>query len=357
MNASQNTRLAVGLVRGGVFRKAWMDDLGYGPDEASALCVSEFGVEPLAFSGGWNAVVCDDTVAGRTVLRVAGALFRERVPCGDLAEAVIKMVRYGVMESGGKRDAALGKDLAEFFTALPPQDLLIALAVHVGASCLGSHVDFSEAERCIMPTQLEAEIVNKLVICRDGYAPTSWLSRRLESRPSRTSVDYTILPAVPFLLKADKGPARLLGVRVPENEISRGPSETFVGLTRSPCGNRIAIEYRVNEEAVEGNSFNVRPDWRELVHGTFTEVNTGRIISYDRNGRDARKLIGVGKIIRSAYPDYETGESAIIVIDRAAGTASVEVGRRYGRSFESRIASLMGSGIVPRQSHPLPEAA
>ncbi|MCV9964453.1 hypothetical protein OIU34_21420 [Pararhizobium sp. BT-229] len=350
--------IAVGLVKSGVFRETWMAELGLSQDVVAALVAEHFDAPLSAFSSGWFAVVSDNTVAGRTILRIAGAIDDVTVPCDDVAEAIIKMVKYGVMTRGAKRDRKLGEAVAELFTMSPPEDLVMALCAEIGAPVVGGRVDFSMADRAIEPVSLaERDLLVKLSIRPEGHAPTCWLSRRMNSRPSRTTVDYTLLPSVPFILKADKGPARLLGRTVADEELGRGAGETFVGLTHSKCGTRTALEYRVNEEAVEGNSFNVRPEWRKFVHGEFREVNTGKTVKYDQNGRDARKLVGVGKVIRTCYPNYETGESAFVVIDRAAGTATVEVGRRYSPSSDNRIADLLENGVSSRAEHSLPVAA
>lgn len=352
------TDIAVALVKSGVFRETWVAELGLSMDDVSDLAAEHFDMPLAGFSSGWFAVVSDDTVAGRTVLRIAGAIDDVTVPCDDVAEAIIKMVKYGVMTRGAKRDRKLGESVAELFTMAPPEDLVEALCTAIGAPVVGGRVDFSMADRAIEPVSLaERDLLVKLSIRPEGHAPTCWLSRRMNSRPSRTTVDYTLLPSVPFVLKADKGPARLLGRTVADEEFGRSAGETFVGLTHSRCGTRTALEYRVNEEAVEGNSFNVRPEWRKFVHGEFTEVNTGKTVKYDQNGRDARKLVGVGKVIRTCYPNYETGESAFVVIDRAAGTATVEVGRRYSPSFDARIAALLENGVTSRAEHSLPVAA
>jgi hypothetical protein len=352
------TEIAVGLVKSGVFREAWLTDLGLTIEEVSGLAAEHFEQDLAAFSSGWHAVVSDDTVAGRTVLRIAGAIDDETVPTGDIAEAIIKMVKYGQMDRGGKRDRDLGHILADLFTMAPPEDLVLALCAAIGATASGGRVDFSDAERFVEPiSTAERDLLIKLSIRPDGHAPTCWLSRRLNSRPSRTTVDYTLLPSVPFVLKADKGPARLLGRSVAEEETGRSAGETFVGLTHSACRTRIALEYRVNEEAVEGNSFNVRPEWRDFVNGEFIEVNTSKTIKYNRDGRDARKLVGVGKVIRTCYPNYEVNESAFVVVDRATGMASVEVGQRYLPFFDARIADLLENGITARPAFPLPEAA
>lgn len=357
-NQINNEQIAVGLIKSGVFRDIWMAELGYSMEDAAKVASDIFDASLHSFSSGWHAVISDQTVAGRTVLRIAGAIDDQTVPFNDIAEAIIKMVKFGVMDRNGKRDKALGETIADLFTMAPTDDLISGICSEIGASVMGGRVDFSTVERAILPaSKNELDLLIKLSICPGGYAPTCWLSRRMEKRPSRTTVDYTILPSVPFILKANKGPARLLGRVIDEEDVGRSAGETFVGLKHSKCGSRTALEYRINEEAVEGNSFNVRPEWRNFVHGEFLEVNTGKTVKYDRNGRDARKFVGIGKVIRNCYPNYETGESAIVIVDRIAGTASIEVGRRYSPSFDARIVDLLDHGITPRVNLSLPKAA
>jgi hypothetical protein len=358
MTQITNDQIAVGLVKSGVFRETWINELGMSLEEASALALDHFDVPLTAFSSGWFAIISDNTVAGRTVLRIAGAIDDQSIPMRDIAESVMKMVKFGVMERGGKRDKKLGEAIGEMFTMALPEDLIVGLCEAIGALAFGGRIDFSDADRLVEPVNAaERDLLIKLSVRIDGHAPTCWLSRRMDSRPSRTTVDYTLLPSVPFVLKADKGPARLLGREISEEEVGRGAGETFISLTHSRCGSRIALEYRVNEEAVEGNSFNVRPEWRDFVNGEFVEVNTGKTVKYNRDGRDARKLVGVGKVIRTCYPNYEVGESAIVIIDRAAGTASIEVGHRYNDAFDTRVADLMENGLSPRYPVSLPVAA
>lgn len=350
MDTMTNADLALGLVKGGVFRETWMAELGYDRVAFGELVSATFGDVLAEFPLGWFAVMSNETVAGFNLMRVAGAIDDVVVPFNDVSEVIIKMIKYGRMEkSAKKRDKDLGEALAEKFTTAIPRDVIEALCRFVGADCAGGNADFSTAEYVIMPINaVERDLLGMLLTRQHGHAPTCWLSRRLESRPSRTSVDYTILPSVPFVLKTANGPARLLGRTVGEDEIGRDAGETFVALTHSVCGRRLALEYRVNEEAVEGNSFNVRPEWRDFVNGEFHEVNTGGRLKYDREGRDARKFIGLGVAIRKAYPNYETGESAVVVIDREAGLATVEVGNRYSPVFKARLAGLMSVGITPR---------
>jgi hypothetical protein len=135
-----------------------------------------------------------------------------------------------------------------------------------------------------------------------------------------------------------------------EQDLGRSSEETFVCLRYSSCGTRVALEYRVNEEAVEGNSFNVRPEWRHLVDGEFSEINTGKTLKYNMNGKDARKFVGVGVVVRKRYPDYETGQSAFVIIDRVERVASVEVGDWYSPSFNARIKDFLENGLVTRQT-------
>jgi hypothetical protein len=344
-----NADIAQGLVKGGVFRGTWMAELGYDRSAIGEIVSATFGDALAEFSNGWFGVMSNETVAAFNLMRVAGAIDGVAVPFCDISEMIIKMIRYGRMGKSAKRDKVLGETLAEMFSTAIPRDVLQALCMFVGADCTGGCADFSSCEYVIMPiNHMEYDVLGMLGTRRNGNAPTCWLSRRLATRPSRTSVDYTILPSIPFVLKSANGPARLLGRIVTEEDMAKDSGETFIALTRSPCGRRISLEYRLNEEAVEGNSFNVRPEWRDLVHGEFREVNTGGRIKYNREGRDARKFIGLGVAIRKAYPNYENGESAVIVIDHGTGLSSIEVGNRYSERFEARIASLMADGITPR---------
>ena len=68
---------------------------------------------------------------------------------------------------------------------------------------------------------------------------------------------------------------------------------------------------------------------------------------------DIQRIIsqGVGEAQAQGQP------SGFVVIDRVAGTASIEVGQRYLPSFDARIADLLENGITPRQPVSFPVAA
>lgn len=358
MTVHSKPELAEGLVRGGVFRASWMNDLGYDAEAVHGMCVNLFGQAPTAFSSDWFAVLSDDTVAGDAVLRIAGALYDELIPFSDMSEAVIKMIRYGITERQGAINAKLGIALAEHFSVPVPADVIIALAEFIGGTCRDGRCDFGDAARASEPVlENEIDMLAMLTVRMEGHAPVSWLSRRLKSRPSRSKLYYKVVPSIPFVLKDPKGPIRLLGKTVDANALAKGTGDIFIGLKRTKDGSRVRLDYRVTEEAVESNSFNVRPEWRDFVHGEFIEVNTGVSIRYNRYGKDARKLAGVGLAIRKAYPEYENGENAVIFLDHTTGLATVEVGHATPK-FEDRIADFMSADIIPRSKRtPLPRAA
>lgn len=357
MKHHTNAQIAIGLIKGGVFRNRWITELCGSVVSAAAMISQYASGDVVSFQNDWVAVLSDESIVGRTVLRLAGAIDDCAIPYNDISESLIKMIRFCDIEHHGKSDAELGKSLVQHFTTRVPDDVITALCEFIGAECKGGSVSFWEATRFIEPVNaIERDLLRVLLMTADGQKTVSWLCRHLDARPTRTHFLYKIYPSIPFVLRRDNMPTRLLGREPVEDESSK-QVETFLGMRHSQCGRRTVLEYRLNEETVESNSFNVRPEIRQFVDGAYTEVNTGVTLKYDINGKDARKFAGVGLCVRKAYPNYANGQSAFIVIDREAGLASVEVGNPFREDFAARIADLEVNGITERHHIPFPKAA
>lgn len=340
--------IAAAIAATGVFRAPGVAAAGIDLEGVMAAAETLYPGKVVGFDDGWFVVLDDDTVAANTVLRVAGAYEVDTIPYADISKSVRKMAAWGDIPGLRKRDAALAAHVMACMDDYPSDAVVAALCAHVGAACGHGQADFTPARKIEPKLGNELEMLTLLVGSFTGYASTAWFARHLTRRPSRTSLDYTIVPSIPFLLKEADMPVRLLGSKVPAKAIGRSSAETYVNMRRSPCRNRVVLEYRINEEAVEGNSFNVPPECKAMVDGEFVEVNTGKTIRFDANGKDARKFVGIGVVIRESYPNYTSGETAYVVIDRAQGVASVEIGLRHHHEFEDRVDMLLRQGVTQR---------
>lgn len=348
--------IARSLVRSGLFRSQSMERLGVAPEFVAELLAEYPAGSVVEFGSGWVAVRHDSTVAMNAMLRIAGALDISPVPLRDVGAAIVKMVEWGCFTVGGKRDGDLGKVVRELYDDHPCRESLSALCafIDVPVSTDGK-ADFSRSSRLIHPVNaVEAELLELLSFRPGNSAAASVLARRLVKRPSRTQVDYKIVPSIPFVLREDKGPVRLLGGSVDEVTLVKAAGDTFVGMRRSSDGNAVVMEYKVNEEAVEGNSFNVTPECKSMAHGEFLEVTTGKAIRFNRDGKDARKFVGIGVVIRKLYPDYESSETVYVMLDRARMLARVVVGMRFDKEFETAANLHLENGIeAPASAVPL----
>jgi hypothetical protein len=306
------------LAQVGVFRiTGELLELGLDRESIRSIVEAKASGEVRYLSKDWVVVLSDATVAMNAILRMAGAVTIDKVPYSDVFESVIKMVKWGAVVPYGKEDTKRGKLIAEFFNSEFTSEVVELLCAHAGAPFDRGLIDFSDADRWISPNnERELDLLTKLMGKPERYAPTSWLCRHMESRPSRTALDYTILPAVPYILKEPGLPARLPGIVLDPELIRKSNRQGFVGMVRSQDGRRTLLEYQINEEMVEGNSFNVTPPCKDFVHGDYIEVNTGLGIEYNQYGKDARKFFGLGSVVRRAFPEYASGETAMVILDK-----------------------------------------
>lgn len=343
----ENANLLDALMKFGLFSRRAAETAGVRAEEIDLrLSILPAGsyVETVK---GWIAIDDEDNGAVRTAMKIAGALHFVSVPLSDVAKAMIKAMEYGAYKAGEGRNRKVGKMVGDIHDDFPDEASCAAVCRYVGATISSTGmVDFGPADKWIEPKGRGADLLSKLLLRSVPVATSSWLSRRMESRPARSTLDFTLLPALPYVLKEKNMPVRLLGVAVPDNERGRNNAETFVGMRLSANGNLVRLEYNLNEEAVEGNSFNVRPDCKELVHGEYVEVRTQSKVWFDMYGKDARKFYGIGVVVRKSYPNYENSETAFVYLDRKNRMALVDVGLRHERRFEARAEAIMTAGSL-----------
>ncbi|WP_327210423.1 hypothetical protein [Rhizobium leguminosarum] len=315
-------------------------------DESLLRHASELiGAEVVSAGDGWHVVLSDDTACGDALLRIAGAVEDAKIPLADVVEGMLKNVAYGPRsERTEKLRKARGKVWAEYFDSLPARAAVVLLCEHVGATVSGDDVDFSTCPFVVETSTFEKDVLYCLEETPERSMPTSRLCRKLDGYPSRTLVDMK-LAAIPFVLKDKGGAPRIIGASGMQHVLE--PVESFVTLHRSSDGVRVMIEYRLSEETVECNSFNIPADCRSAVHGDFVEITTGVAIRHDMHSRDARKVTGIGPAVRRMFPGYTGKEGGFVLLDAQTGEARVEVVGMHSHDAREAMMLMLETGILP----------
>lgn len=298
----------------------------------------------LPSGDGWYVVMSDETACSDALLRIAGAVEDARIPLSDLVSGIVKNISYGPRnEKTAKRRQARGRGWAELFDSLPSRAAVELMCEHVGAVVEGDHARFDDCPYVIDPSEFGRDVLYSLEEAPERSMPTSRLCRKLHGYPSRTLVDMK-LAALPFVLKDRGGAPRIIGA--PVASFAPEPVESFVSLHRSADGSRVMIEYRLSEETVECNSFNIPAECREAVHGRFVEVGTGVAVRHDMTSRDARKVTGIGPCIRRMFPGYTGKEDGFVLLDHGTGDARVEVVGMHSREARDAMFHMLETGIL-----------
>jgi len=319
------------LLKAGVFRT----DCFRSP--LSAGDVAEIAEERACFplvkvGDGWTVVQSADTVAAVTLRRIAGVL--DEVPHSETSKALAKMI-----------GSELGAE--ELYEATPSPAAVRALLGFLGCQHGREGADFSTMPGWIAPTESEQALVQALSTTIDCNLNAARLVRKLGLEGRRTWFHDRFLPKVPFVIHEKGSPIRILGC-MPNPALHRPEEGCFVGLETSECGTRAMIEYRVTEEAVETASFNVSAHAKEAVAGEYEEVESGCRLTFSLERRNARKLSGLGRVIRRRFPEYVSGQACFVLLDKAAGKALVEVADAVDFDARARMRSLLASGFAPQ---------
>jgi hypothetical protein len=281
------------------------------------------GDDVIDVGSGWGVVLDHQTVAVRTLLRIAAVTDDRVIPYSDIAQAIVKMAEWGPEVSDQTIRTEFGKRWGACLEAYPSSAAVAKIADFVGARLTPKGVDFSTTRYVIEPSDTELAVLEALEMQYDQCAPTSRLCRLLPGSPSRTKADYSILKAIPFVLKQDREVNRLIGCEPNPLLRSSDDKSSYVSMSRSNDGSRVLLQFIVSEQNVEGNSFNIPPSAREAIHGIYRNLRSKGSIRYNIDGKDARKVTGVGKYIRTVYPNYVDGQVCFIKLDRAEFTADV----------------------------------
>jgi hypothetical protein len=333
------------LVRVGFFRLSGIDTT-LSHDELAGIAEQESEFYLKRLDDGWYLTNWEDTLAGVALRRIAGVVDGE-IPMADVAAALMKTVAYGPAgERNHQKRRARGRAWMEAYESNPSPALVAELCALSGVAFdpVRKLADFSTCDFPVHPTDREMELLYALEESPYSSMPTSRLCRKLEGRPSRTWVD-ALVEGIPFILKDRGQAARIIGTDgIPDYALA-DDIESFASMRKSSDGSRVMLEFRITDECVEGNSFNIPQECREEVHGVFIEVSTDREIKYNKDGRDARKVTGIGKSIRMLFPDYLAKETAYIILDRVEHTARVEVISMHAADKLEAIERMLEEGI------------
>ena len=340
------------LLKIGMFHDRALPLLGINPDDMK-VHLNDYPSDMIFnCEDGWTVIADENNIAMNTILRIAGALNVSPLPLSDISKSLIKMMSWGKTGTGKVGKQSLGYYIADKHESLPSKSAVKFLSKIIGGDVSGYETaDFSTAHTFIRPVGIEVDLLAKLNLTTHGFAPSSWICRRLDSRPARTTVDGSIVPSIPFVLTSYKSPIRLIGRNIKNLKKNGQKESSFIGMARSKDGKIISLEYKVSAELVEGNSFNISPQCRSNVAGDYREVNTGNKLYFNMDSKDCRKFSGIGPIIRKSYPDYEDTESAFVFLDKENGLATVEIGVRHERRFEERCTHIMDNGISSRTEY------
>ncbi len=272
---------------------------------------------------GWGVILDNQTVAVRTLLRIAAVTEERVIPYSDVAQAIVKMAEWGPEVADPAVRKEFGKRWGSTLEIYPSESVVRVLADFIGAKTSSQGVDFSSTTHVIEPTDLEWSVLEALELQYDRCAPTSRLCRMLPGKPSRTQADYSILKSIPFVLKPSRDANRLIGYEPNPLLTSSEDKSSYVSMYKSVNGARVVLQYVVSEQNVEGNSFNIPASAREAIDGVYANKRAKGSIKYNINGKDARKVTGIGKYIRTVYPDYVEGQACFILLDRHERSADV----------------------------------
>lgn len=285
-----------------------------------------------AVGDGWFVVISSGTVAAVTLRRIGGVL--ESVPHAESAKAIVKLIESTIPDSGA------------FYEAVPSDKAVMALLSNLGCRHDRCEGDFTAMPDFIEPSEMEADLFGVLARTIDCNLNACKLVRRLGISGKRTWFNDKFLPTVPFVLNGRGQPIRLLGFD-PDPALHRPQDEgCFIGLEVSSCGTRALIEYRVSEEAVESASFNISSSAKEVVAGEYVETESGVKLQFSLERKNARKLAGVGRVIRRRYPDYVSGQNAYVLLDKASGKAFVDVVDAIDLDGRRRMRGLLEAGFA-----------
>lgn len=297
------------------------------------LVAAECGYDLVDAADGWSVVLSSSTLLARTLRRIAGALGDDsslaRVPRHEVVRALVAAI-----------DHACPGHL-DHYEALPEGDSLDMLLYMVGCACDGDWVDFSPVTDWIAMNDREAAIQNALKASVDCNLPTASLLRAIGMSGLRTTFNDAVLPAVPFIAGGKGEPVRLLGQRPMPSRLKQNDGSTFLGIEASDDGCRLLIEYRLTEQAVETSSFHIPPASKQIVAGSYEEERSRTTVRFNLETKHARKLAGLRTVILRLYPDYVAGQRAFVLLDKAAGTAHVEVVDAIDHDSRERLRSLL----------------
>lgn len=279
---------------------------------------------------GWHVVCNKDSVAATTLRRIAGVL--DEVPHDEASKAIIKLIEASSPGSG------------KYYEARPSNAALRALLGFLDCECGRDSADYSRMPDWIAPEGLEEELHKVLSKTIDGNLNASRLVRRLGITGKRTWFNDKFIPTVPFVLNEKGAPIRLLGFE-PIPALHAQDEGCFIGIEVSECGTRSMIEYRVSEEAVESASFNISAAAKEIVAGEYEEAVCGVTLRFRLDVKNARKLSGVGRVIRTRFPDYVSGQNAYVILDKVSGKALVEVADAIDHEARARMRELLANGL------------
>ncbi len=301
------------------------------------------------FGSNWVGINDLNSVAMKTLFRLAAVTGDRVIPYADVANAIIKMVECGPDSALAKDRKGIAKRWAVYFEVLPPNTVISGLATLIGANDTGRGIDFSTVDEVIEPTELERAVLDAIEMQYDFCAPSSRLcreARKLLSKDSKLTVDYRTLKKIPFILKPEREYNRLIGFEPDARLVTKLETVGMTGLAKSSDGLRVIVEYLVSEENVEGNSFNVHADAKQIVAGSYVNEKTGTSIGLNIDTKFAQKLTGIGAVIREIYPDYVNGQKCFVMLDKVAKTAEVELINASDVDREMQIKQWIKSDLA-----------
>lgn len=330
------------LVSTGVFRLNGFETT-LSASDLEDIAFEEAGGYLHSLADGWHVTNWEDTVAAEVMNRIAGVV-DEPIPVQDVIQSIMKMIACGPLD---ERVAAVrrkkGREIAECYESEPSYLAMDLLCDIAGVKRVGDKIDFTNCDHPVEPTIKEKDVLYCLEESPYRSMTMGRLCRKMENKPSRTWVDG-FLETLPFILK-NKGEApRIIGSEgIPEYALDE--TESFVSMTKSSDGKRFMLEFRISEECVESNSFNIPSACRNDIHGLFTEVTTGKPIKHNRESRDARKVTGIGLAIRTLFPAYLGKENAFVIVDHETMQARVEVVGLYSHDKRALVERMLEEGI------------
>lgn len=255
----------------------------------------------------WVVINNPESLSSEIIRKIAWYSGKEEIPIDDIRKAIYARILYQ------------GKKNTEFSKIMPSKSSVMALISFLSEdkdfNLQSYKVSLEQITDPIEPDSVSEELLYKLESSVDNALSASKLAYRMNKQGQRWKIYEQIVPMSGFAINDDKL-IRLVGT-VPNPKYHKSDTnQAFIDRKQSNDGNIQILQYQLNNEIVECNSFNIPIGLKKFIEGTYTDITTGRKIGLDCDDEKARKIIGVGPIVRKLFEYYVEGQILVMVINK-----------------------------------------